>query len=121
MRFLVVTEASAPFPPEMALGMVEGMKQWSKVHRDSGKIEQIWSFAGIGGGGGILNVDSHEELDAIMAGFPFGPFSHIDIYPLADLDAGLTAFAQAIGQMMNGMQGSGAGGGSIPLGAAGST
>lgn len=100
MRFLIVTRASAPFPPEMAVGMVEGMKSWSRAHRDPGKMEQVWSFAGIGGGGGILNVESHEELDAIMAGCPFAPFSQIDIYPIADLDAGLDSFAQAIQQMM---------------------
>jgi muconolactone delta-isomerase len=83
----------------MALGMVEGMKRWANVHRQAGTIEQIWSFAGIGGVG-VLNVDSHEELDAIMAGFPFAPFSKIEVYALADLAAGLEAFSNAIRQMM---------------------
>lgn len=84
----------------MAQALVEGMKQWTAAHRSSGKMEQIWSFAGTAGGGGILNVTSHEELDAIMTGFPFGPFSQIDVYPLADLDAALENLSQAIGQMM---------------------
>jgi muconolactone delta-isomerase len=100
MRFLIVTQQQSPIPPDMALGMIEGMKQWTSAHRQSGKIEQTWSFAGLGGGGGILNVDSHEELDAIMAGFPFGPFSKIEVYALADLDAGLEAFSNAIRLMM---------------------
>jgi hypothetical protein len=47
-------------------------------------------------------VDSHEELDEIMAGFPFGPFSSIELYPLADLDAGLDSFGKAIQQMTGG-------------------
>ena len=102
MRFLVVTRANSPLPPDMIMGMIEAMQHWSRTHRESGKLEQVWSFAGIDGGGGILNVDSHEELDAIMAGFPFGPFSQIDIYPLADLDAGLASFSQAVQQMMGG-------------------
>jgi muconolactone D-isomerase len=80
--------------------MVEGMKQWVAAHRQSGKMEQVWAFAGSNGGGGILNVDSHEELDAIMAGFPFGPFSQIEVLPLADIDASLAAFTAAIQQMM---------------------
>ena len=100
MRFLVVTRANAPLPPEMALGLVEAMKQWAAAQRQSGKLEQVWSFAGLNGGGGILDVGSHEELDAIMAAFPFGPFSHIDVYPLADLDASLQSFATVIQQMM---------------------
>ncbi|MCC6382404.1 MAG: hypothetical protein IT304_07830 [Dehalococcoidia bacterium] len=100
MKFLVVTRATAPLPPEMAQTLVGAMKQWASAHRSSGKMEQIWSFAGMGGGGGVLNVSSHEELDAIMSGFPFGPFSQIDVYPLADLDAGLENFSKSIAQMM---------------------
>ena len=46
MRLLMVTLPSAPVPPDMALGMVEGMKQWIGTHRQSGKVEQAWSFAG---------------------------------------------------------------------------
>jgi muconolactone delta-isomerase len=102
MRFLIVTRATSPFPPATAPMLVAGMKQWATAHRETGKIEQIWSFAGMGGGGGILNVDSHEELDEVMAGFPFGPFSRIELYPLADLDAGLDNFAKAMQQMMGG-------------------
>jgi hypothetical protein len=47
-------------------------------------------------------ISPHEELDAIMAGFPFGPFSQVEIYPLADLNSGLDAFDQAIQQMTGG-------------------
>jgi muconolactone delta-isomerase len=101
MRFLVITKASSPFPPEMALGMVQAMRQWIQTHTQSGKMEETWAFAGSNGGGGILNVESHEELDAIMAGFPFGPFSQIEILPLANLEASLKNFEQAIRQMMS--------------------
>jgi muconolactone delta-isomerase len=102
MRFLIVTRATSPLPPPMTPMLVAGMKQWSAAHRESGKLEQVWSFAGMAGGGGILNVDSHEELDEIMAGFPFGPFSHIELYPLADLDAGLDNLEKSMQQMMGG-------------------
>jgi muconolactone delta-isomerase len=100
MRFLIVTQASSPFPPEMAMALTQAMKQWADTHRASGKMEQIWNFAGLAGGGGILNVDSHEELAAIMSGFPFAPFSKIEVYARSDLDAGLDAFTAAIQQMM---------------------
>jgi muconolactone delta-isomerase len=77
----------------MGAMMVEGMKAWLSEHRGTGKLEDVWSFAGIVGGGGILNVDSPEELDKIMIGFPFGQTSQVEIYPLADLDASLEATA----------------------------
>ena len=99
MRFLVVTMSKTPMPPEAMPMLLEGMTAWVDEHRSSGKFEQVWSFAGLQGGGGILNVDSLDELDAIMADFPFGPFSDITIYGLADLDAGLAGFRRAIEQM----------------------
>jgi muconolactone delta-isomerase len=39
----------------------------------------------------VVDVDSHEELDEIMAGFPFGPFSTTEVYALSDLDRSLAA------------------------------
>ena len=33
----------------------------------------------LSGGGAILDVASPEELDEIMAEFPLGPFSHVEI------------------------------------------
>lgn len=83
MRFLVLTKSRTPAPPNPDL--IDAMTAWLDQHEGSGKMEQSWAFAGITGGGGILNVDSHEELDAVMGGFPFAPFSSIEVYPLSDL------------------------------------
>ncbi|MGI9608394.1 MAG: muconolactone Delta-isomerase family protein [Acidimicrobiales bacterium] len=89
MRFLVVTKSREPMPPEMALPMMKMMQAWVGEHRNSGKMKEVWSFAGIAGGGGIMDVDTHEELDSIMAGFPFAQHSEIQVYALADLDTAL--------------------------------
>ena len=51
--------------------------------RAQGKAKALWAFAGTNGGG-VLEVESHEELDAIMARFPFAPFSTIEIIALSD-------------------------------------
>ena len=99
MKFLVITKSKAPFPPEMALGLVEAMEGWVQKYKSSGKIEQVWSFAGLQGGGGIVTVNSLEELDAIMNEFPFGPFSDTEILGLADLQAGLQNMKQMIQAM----------------------
>ncbi len=99
MKFLVVTKSKTPFPPEMAMGLVDAMEGWVRKYTASGKIEQTWGFAGIQGGGGIVNVNSLEELDAIMTEFPFAPFSDTEIYGLADLQTGLQNMKQAIQAM----------------------
>ena len=89
MRFLVVTKSKHPTPPEAVVPLFEALQQWVQRHTQNKKIEQVWNFAGIPGGGGILNVNSLEELDSIMVEFPLGPFSDIEIYGLGDVNVGI--------------------------------
>jgi len=103
VQFLVITRQTTPPPPEMLLPMIGAMEAWSTGLRASGKAPAMWSFAGTNGGGGLLDVESHEELDAIMARFPFGPFSHVEIIALSDLDAGLANAKAVVQEMMAGM------------------
>ena len=55
--------------------------------------------------GGIANVDSLEELDAVMAEFPFGVFSDIEIIPLVDLAGSIQRAQQAAQAMAAGASG----------------
>jgi muconolactone delta-isomerase len=89
VRFLVISNPKFMTPPEMIPDLVDAMSAWVEQHTVSGKLEFAWSLAGQVGGGGIVNVDSAEELDAIMVGYPFGPFSEVEVYALADLEASL--------------------------------
>jgi hypothetical protein len=61
-------------------------------------------FAAGGGGCGIINASSGEELQALLVGSPLGPFSAFDLRPLAEFNSGidllieqLTAAAAAMG------------------------
>lgn len=99
MRFLVVTESKMPIPPEMALALMEATEGWVGKYKASGKMEQVWGFAGLQGGGGIANVESLDELDAIMKEFPVAPFSDIEIRGLVDFEANMRAVKQAIQAM----------------------
>ncbi len=103
MQFLVITRQSTPPPPEMLVPMIGAMEAWVAQHRASGKATAIWAFAGTNGGGGVLEVESHEELDAIMARFPFGPFSTIEIIALSSLDESLANARAFVQEMMAGM------------------
>ncbi len=104
MRFLVITRGREAVPPEMGMAMMQMMQGWLAEHRGSGKLEEAWSFAGLVGGGGIVNVDTLEELDAMMASFPFGQTSDLQVFGLADLDEGL---ANGLAQMQAMMGGGG--------------
>ena len=96
MRFLVTTINRSPMPPEAAAMLVPAMKDWVARNTASGAFEQVWSFAGLQGGGGIANVDSLEQLDSLMAEFPFGPFSEIHVYGLADLNQAMDNFDRVL-------------------------
>ena len=96
MRFLVTTKPKHFVPPEVSLGLIDALTAWADRYTAEGKLEDIWSFVGIAGGGGILNVDSLDEVDAIMGQFPFGPFSDVAIYPLVDLDSSLQRAKETI-------------------------
>ena len=101
MQFLVITKPASPAPPEMVAPLIEAMKAWVAEHRAAGRVKAIWAFAGLGGGGGVIEVASHEELDAVMAGFPFQPFSTTEILALSDLDRSLDGYLAAVQKMMS--------------------
>jgi muconolactone delta-isomerase len=103
MKFLVITKSKHLAPPEVAVGLIDAMGPWQSKY--AGKFEQIWGFAGIQGGGGIVNVGSLEELDAIMTEFPFLVFSKIEIIPLVDLDGYLQRTKQVAQAMAAGGRG----------------
>lgn len=66
----------------------------------SDKMPEVWANAGRRGGGGILDVPSNEELDAVMATFPLGPFSLVTVNPITELDKSLDLAVDAYRQMM---------------------
>ena len=95
MRFLVTAMPRHPVPPEIGLGLVQAMKSFSERYR--AKTELDWAFAGLAGGGAILNVDSHEELDKIMGEFPFGPFSDMSVLAITDLSTSMENLTRTAG------------------------
>jgi muconolactone delta-isomerase len=103
MQFLVITRQSTPPPPEMLMPMLGAMEAWVAQNRASGKVKDQWAFAGTVGGGGVLEVESHEELDAIMSRFPFGPYSTVEVIALSNLDEALANAKAFVGEMMAGM------------------
>lgn len=84
MRFLIISKNKHLTPPEVVPGLIDATLAWARKYQ--GQIEQIWAVAGQQAGGGIVNVESLEQLDTILAELPLGPFSETEVYPLVDLD-----------------------------------
>ncbi len=96
MRFLIAGKNKYQMPPEMAPAIVDATIAWAKKYTGNGKIEQLWGLAGMSAGGGIANVDSADELDAIMTEFPLGPFTDIEVHPMVDLAGSMEKLKQAM-------------------------
>lgn len=103
MQFLVITRQTSSPPPEMLVPMLDAMSAWVAQYRATGNMQSVFAFAGTPGGGGVIEVDSHEELDAIMARFPFAPFSSIEVIALSDLEKSLANGKAFVQEMMAGM------------------
>lgn len=100
MRFLLVSKSRQPFSPEMAEGLVDAMEAWVKKYTQGGKFEKIWTFAEGNGGGALVNVDSHEELNEIMSQYPFALFTDNEVHSIVDLpEVGLSNLRKAIQAM----------------------
>lgn len=103
MQFLVITRQSSPPPLELLPPLMEAMEGWVAEQRAAGRVKSMWAFAGIPGGGGLVEVASHEELDEVMIGFPLAPWSNIEVLAVSDLDHNLKvnqAMLQRMMQMM---------------------
>ncbi len=96
LRFLVVCNLNSHLTANMAARVIEATEQWVHDNLQKGRIEQLWGFAGQPAGGGIIRTESFEELEAIMARFPPGPFCHTKIYALHDIRQLATQAKQVI-------------------------
>ncbi len=94
MKFLVTSKPKHMVPPEVSVALIDAMGPWASKY--AAKFDQIWGFAGIAGGGAIVNVNSLEELDAMMAEFPMGGLSEMEISPITDLEGALQRAKQAL-------------------------
>ena len=109
MKFLLVSQPKFQVPPEMILPILDGFAAFLTKYTESGNIQESWSFAGVAAGAGLFEVDTHEELDAMLAESPLAPFSEITIYPLVDLQESLQHGKQIAQARMEAMAKMGAG------------
>ena len=98
MRYLITVRPKHQLTPDIIGALAERMSGWVQEHRGSGRLADVWTFAGKAGGGGIMEAASHEELESIMFSMPFSPWSSIDVEPLAAMENTLSLMKEAAQQ-----------------------
>ena len=83
MRFLVISRPKHPMPLDISVTVLDGLLEW--FHKYESKIEVSWASAGVRAGGFIANVESAEDLDAMMDEHPAGPFQEFEITLMVDM------------------------------------
>jgi len=103
MKFLVmVTPREVPMPPGVLADLLSAQKDWLKQQVADGTVESLYGFVG-GGGMGIVDVDSHEQMHELLVSSPAFPISDFEITAIGDfeatIDAGIAALRQAASMM----------------------
>jgi hypothetical protein len=104
MKFLVTVtpRRDAPIPPGVVADILSAQQEWLNQKAADGTVECDYGFVG-GGGCGIVNADSHEEMHALIVGSPAFGIGDYEIRALADrnetIEAGVAALRQAASMM----------------------
>lgn len=85
MKFLVLWHIElALLSPPMAKA-IGNMPEYGTTLVKEGKVLARYHVVGSHGGAWIYQVDSHEELERLLARAPVFNFAHYDVKPLADM------------------------------------
>ena len=73
-------------PADLPADVVDDIKAREKAYshdlQRSGKWRHIWRVVGEYANYSIFDVDSNEELHALLTGLPLFPYMHIEVIPL---------------------------------------
>jgi muconolactone delta-isomerase len=88
MKYLVMWRLElALLSPEMAHA-VGKMAAYGAAMEEEGAVLARYHLVGAHGGAWIYRVDSHEELERVLARAPVFNFARYEIHPLADMGLG---------------------------------
>ncbi len=105
MRTVIICKPKHPLPPDPAQvqQIFAGFAAWRERYRD--KMESFEFFIGTGGGFGVIDVDSAEELHRITLENPIFFFCENEMIPVIDGDVALRQWGESIEQMQAQMAG----------------
>ena len=99
MKALVIGRPKFQVPPDMAPMITQGALDWYERYKE--RFTEFGTFMG-GGGFGVVEVDSAEELGKMIAEMPFAPFSEVTAELFIEGDQGFRQFQEAVAAMMEG-------------------
>lgn len=84
MLFQVRMDVDIPadIPADVIEDIKAREKQYSQELQRSGKWRHIWRVVGEYANYSIFDVESNEELHALLTGLPLFPYMHIEVIPL---------------------------------------
>jgi muconolactone delta-isomerase len=104
MKFLVTVTPTqpAPMPPGAIADILAAQRDWLNQRLGDGTLDCAHAFIG-GGGMGIANADSIEEMHALLVGSPAFALGGTEVRPLGDfnetIEAGIGALRRAASMM----------------------
>lgn len=101
MKFLVTQRRrdGVPVPPEAIAGLLHAQSDWLDEKVKNGTFDAAYGLPQGGGGLAIVNADTAETLNEILADSPLFMVTNIEVQPLADVHATLAAGANALQRM----------------------
>lgn len=84
---LFLARMDVTFPPHLTPEQIADFqvreKDYSGSLQRSGKMAGLWRIVGEYANHSLFDVDSNDELHAILSGFPMYPYMRIRVTPLA--------------------------------------
>lgn len=84
MKYLVIARPRGNLPPDRAVDVLRGTKEWLAA----------------GGGVGVANADSHEASMRQIRENPAFPFTETEVHPLVDINQSLDSAIQVFQKMV---------------------
>jgi muconolactone delta-isomerase len=96
MKFLVtVTPRQVPLPPGVIADTLEAQGKWLQDRAADGTVECVYGIVG-GGGFGVANADSHEQMHQMLVDSPGYALVDYDVQAIGDQAAMLAAGVAAL-------------------------
>ena len=85
-KFLVLWSLPPSVVSRDTMSAVLKMAEYAQKLKDTGKLEKRYHVIGKHGGAWIYDVQSHEELDRLLAMAPVYNFAEYEVLPLAEME-----------------------------------
>ena len=101
MRYLVIAEMerTAPMPPDQLLELVIASLEAFVAHEKAGKVITCGIFAGRPGGFGVVEAESHEDVDGFVRSLPFWGLVDWEVIPLVSMEKRLQIDKEDLARM----------------------